>query len=198
MSKFVDFKAIKAAVSIEDAANILKLDLKKSGNQLRGGCPACGNDDDRILAVTPSRGLFYCFDAKTGGDCIALVQHITGLDVQDAAAYLSPNGEEAHSSPSPAQRQEKSKETSASPSKREVAFDPAAFASKLVFTDEVAALGLTEQDAARLGIGFTRGRVYFPMKDDTGFVCGFIGYADGQLKMPPKWLQQSKVVKLRA
>jgi hypothetical protein len=38
----VDFKAIKAAVSIEDAANLLKLPLKKSGNQLRGNCPACG------------------------------------------------------------------------------------------------------------------------------------------------------------
>src|SRR3981189_3948027 len=100
---YVDFKAIKAAVSIEDAANLLTLSLKKSGNQLRGGCPACGNDDERILAITPARGLFYCFDAKTGGDCIALVQHITGLDVQDAAAYLSPNREEVHSSPSPTQ-----------------------------------------------------------------------------------------------
>src|SRR4029453_17209011 len=38
----VDFKAIKAAVSIEDAANLLKLPLKKSGNKLRGNCPACG------------------------------------------------------------------------------------------------------------------------------------------------------------
>jgi hypothetical protein len=42
----VDFKAIKAAVSIEDAANLLKLPLKKSGNQLRGNCPACGKEDN--------------------------------------------------------------------------------------------------------------------------------------------------------
>jgi hypothetical protein len=39
---YVDFKAVKAAVSIEDAANLLKLPLKKSGNQLRRNCPACG------------------------------------------------------------------------------------------------------------------------------------------------------------
>jgi DNA primase len=190
MSKFIDFKAIKAAVSIEDAANLLNLTLKKSGNQLRGGCPACGNDDDRILALTPARGLFYCFDAKTGGDCLALVQHITGLDVQDAAAYLSPHPGAAHNSPVPEQKQ-------AAATKKEVEFNPAAFAAKLVFSDEVAALGLTEQDAARLGIGFTRGKVYFPMKDDTGFICGFIGYANRELKMPPKWLEQSKVVKLK-
>ena len=36
---YVDFKAIKAAVSIEDATNLLKLTLKKSGNQLRSKCP---------------------------------------------------------------------------------------------------------------------------------------------------------------
>jgi DNA primase len=89
---FIDFKAIKAAVSIEDAANLLKLTLKKSGAQLRSACPACSNDDERTIVLTPARGLFYCFDAKIGGDCLALVQHITGLEVQDAAAFLSPTG----------------------------------------------------------------------------------------------------------
>jgi len=32
---FLDLRAIRAAVSIEDAAHLLKLPLKKSGNQLR-------------------------------------------------------------------------------------------------------------------------------------------------------------------
>jgi hypothetical protein len=32
------------------------------------------------VVIPPSRGLFYCFDAKVGGDCLARVQHITGLD----------------------------------------------------------------------------------------------------------------------
>ena len=189
---YVDFKEIKSRVSIEAAANLLKLTLKKSGNQLRGACPACGNDDERILAVTPGRNLFYCFDAKTGGDCIALVQHITGLDVQDAAAYLSPTGEEPHSSPAPKQGKE-AKKTEV----RE--FDPVAFASKLAFTNEVEALGLTEADATRLGIGWhpKYKAVYLPQKDDTGFVCGFIAFKDGELKMPPKWLEQNKVVKLK-
>ena len=35
---YVDFKEIKQRVSIEDAANILKLTTKKSGNQLRSSC----------------------------------------------------------------------------------------------------------------------------------------------------------------
>jgi hypothetical protein len=63
-------------------------------------------------------------------------------------------------------------------------------------SEEVSELGLSEEDATRLGIGFTRGKVYFPMKDDTGFICGFIGFADGQLKLPRAgW--NTKVVKLK-
>jgi hypothetical protein len=44
---YVDFKAVKAAVSIEDAANFLKLKLNASKTQLRGACPGCSNDDER-------------------------------------------------------------------------------------------------------------------------------------------------------
>jgi DNA primase len=146
-------------------------------NQLRSNCPACGNDDERVVVITPSRGLFYCFDAKVGGDCLALVQHITGLDVQDAAAFLSPNGA-AHNSPAPEQKK-------AAATKKETAFDPVAFASKLAFSAEVTELGISEDDATRLQIGFTRGKVYFPIRNEDGSISGFVGFADGQLKMPP-------------
>ena len=109
-------------------------------------CPACGNEDERILVITPARGLFYCFDAKVGGDCLclALVQHITGLDVQDAAQFLAPKE---------ATVPQKTERGSQPALKKEVKeFDPAAFASKLTFTDEVAELGLSEEDATKLGM----------------------------------------------
>jgi hypothetical protein len=64
------------------------------------------------------------------------------------------------------------------------------------FTDEVAELGITEEDAVRLQIGFTRGRVYLPVRNDDGSISGFIGYVDGQLKMPPQWIG-TNVVKLK-
>jgi DNA primase len=100
--------ADRNAVSIEQAAQKLNLTRKKSGNQLRA-CPACSNEDERILAITPARGLSYCFDAKAGGDCIGLVQHITGLDVQDAAAYLSPHTREEPTAPSAPRRKRRKK-----------------------------------------------------------------------------------------
>ena len=73
---------------------------------------------------------------------------------------------------------------------------PVAFASKLAFTDEVAELGISEEDATRLQIGFTRGKVYFPIRNEDGSISGFVGYADGQLKMPPAWIR-TNVVKLK-
>ena len=193
---YVDFKAIKEAVSIEDAANLLNLSLKKSGNQLRTSCPACKPGDERILVITPGRNLFYCFDAKVGGDCIALVQHITGLDAKDAASYLAPQ-ERTRSAESPrtskATVPQAARAETTAPKKE---FDPVAFAAKLSFTDEVAELGISEEDATRLQIGFTRGKVYFPVRNEDGSISGFVGYADGQLKMPPQWIG-TNVVKLK-
>jgi hypothetical protein len=70
---------------------------------------------------------------------LALVQHITGLDVQDAAAFLSPTGS-AHNSPAPEQKK-------AAATKKEIAFDPVAFASKVQYAEQVEQLGFTEAAA---------------------------------------------------
>ena len=37
-------------------------------------------------------------------------------------------------------------------------------------------------------IGFYRGQVYIPIPHSDGSISGFVGYADGQMKLPPKWL----------
>jgi hypothetical protein len=102
------------------------------------------------------------------------------LDVQDAAAFLSPTGA-AHNSPAPEQ-------TKAAATKNETAFDPVAFASKLQYTEQVDQLGLTEAAAKDFSIGFYRGQVYILIRHSDGSISGFVGYAEGQLKLPPKWL----------
>jgi hypothetical protein len=77
--------------------------------------------------------LFYCFEAKIGGDCLALVQHITGLEVQDAAHFLAPKE---------ATVPQAGRAETTAPKKE---FDPAVFAQKLVFSPEVSALGISEE-----------------------------------------------------
>jgi DNA primase len=177
---FLDFKEIKRRVTIEQAAEQLGLRLKKERNQFRGSCPSC-NSDDRALAITPDRGLFYCFSAKTGGDYIALVQHITGVEIQEAAEFLAPHPREVpNTSPSLAKR-----------NATVIPFDPVAFASKLQYTAEVEALGFTQDQAKLFAIGWHRGRVYIPLRKEDGSISGFIGYdpdGDPIMKLPPKFL----------
>jgi hypothetical protein len=158
---------------------VLKLSLKKTGNQLRESCTACGNEDERIVVITPSRGLFYCYNGKVGGDCLALVQPVTGLDVQDAAAFLSPHSRAAHNSQAPQGEESGCDEKNTN------------FAGGIRFqapiTEQVEQLGFTEAVAKDFSIGFYRGRVYIHIRHTDGSISGFVGYADGQLKLP-KWL----------
>jgi hypothetical protein len=60
----------------------------------------------------------------------------------------------------------------------------------------VAELGIEEADAARLSSAFIA-EGYFPVRDETGFIEGFIGYAKDSFYVPKDWQTQHKVVKLK-
>jgi DNA primase len=141
--------------------------------------------------------LFYCFSAGIGGDLISLWGHIEKCSLADAGKQIADTfgvGNRGTSAPVKNSAPVPSNTRATVPQKQKAGenqpkpFDPVAFASKLQFTDEVSALGLTEQDATRLQIGFTRGKIYFPIRNEDGSISGFIGYADGQLKVPPQWI----------
>ncbi len=84
----LDFAGLKAGISIERVIPILGLTMKQEGKTYRGHCPACKSDDKRALAITPEKQAFYCFAAQAGGDIIALVAHIQGTSMWDAAYFL--------------------------------------------------------------------------------------------------------------
>jgi hypothetical protein len=123
--------------------------------------------------------LSYCFDAKSAAIVWLSSSTITGLEVQDAAQWLAPQEAtvpqktERGNQPAPKEYKE---------------FDPATFASKLVYPDAVKAPGLSKDDATRLGIGWhpQRKAVYFHQKDDTGFIAGLIACRDGKLVTPKR------------
>ena len=51
MGTFIDFTEVKAKVSFAETVALLKLDLKSSGNQWRGPCPACNAGGERALVA---------------------------------------------------------------------------------------------------------------------------------------------------
>jgi hypothetical protein len=165
---------------------VLKLSLKKIGNQLRESCTACGNEDERIVVITPSRGLFYCYNAEVGGDCLALVQPVTGWTYKTRPPSY-PRIAGLLTIPRPPRRRKRLRP------KKDTNF-AGGIRFQAPITEQVEQLGFTEAAAKDFSIGFYRGRVYIPIRHTDGSISGFVSYADGQLKLPPTWLQATSNV----
>jgi DNA primase len=204
-----DFQLIKEQVTIEAVAQQLGLELRPTGAAHRGPCPACGTGGPRALVVTPSKQLFYCFSAGIGGDLISLWGHVEKCSLAEAGRHIadqfgveelsapvkrsapvhSPN---ADSAPSPTKKASTSRETT----RQE--FDPQAFLQKLEYTEEVAATGLSEDDAKALGVGFYRGRLFQAARWPNGDIAGFTNPDGATLKFPKTLVrpQEAKVIRL--
>jgi len=195
---FLDFAEIKQRVSLEQAMQFLDLRLKRSGAQFRGCCPV-HEGGDRTFVVTPDKG-FFCFQSKQGGDVIACVAHVRNCSQREAAEMLAshfritgtvPEGrkgtssKEEYSPPQP--RQERAGKAPQ--------FDPDAFAAKLQYTPEVEALGLSQEDAERIGVGWhpQRKAIYLGFRNPHGSWSGWMKFSEGELVMPPSWISTNVV-----
>lgn len=98
----VDFKDLKDEVSFEQVVEMLGLNLRQEGNQLRGCCPIHNGTDKREFVITPTagrdgRGLFNCFKCVNprngrkglGGDFIKLVALVQGITDKKAGIDIA-------------------------------------------------------------------------------------------------------------
>jgi hypothetical protein len=213
MPKFIPFEDVEELATIEQLAQMLNLQLQPSKTQLRGVCPIHGGGD-RTLCISPgvrskrgSLGVFYCQASQLGGDRIGLVAHCMEMEQQEAAFFINAQfgtGTVGNSTENSTVTVSKSRANEPEPAKPVAPahkFDPEKFGAKLVWHEEVKALGLTEEEAARLGVGFhpQRKAVFFPIRNPDHSISGFIGCdAAKMLKLPPEWLPDSdKVVRLK-
>ena len=174
---FYDFDEIKRRVSFERATTLLNLKLKKSGAQFRGPCPVCASGGDRALVITESKG-WYCFSARTGGDVIALVAHIRGCSIKEAAGFLSGNAAQATVPDTIPEEKEGTK-----------TLQPLTYLESA--HDAVVAIGFDPEKAKALGIGYAakglmRGTVAVPIRDEHGTLLGYIGIED--CRLPPDFM----------
>jgi hypothetical protein len=193
---FVDFKAIKEAVTVEYAMVLLSLKgMKAEQGSYRGECPACRAGGSRTLVITPEKESFYCFTAKKGGDVISLVAHLHGTSMKEAAGWLQDRMAKKATVP-----QKNEERPTPSSQRRENGFQPL---SHLQFDHEnVRAIGIGAEDAARLGIGYTargllKGMVCIPVRLEDGTLSGYVGIQSG--KVPREWhgLKPTNVVPLK-
>lgn len=184
----IDFAAVKAGVSFEDAISFLKLTMKREGEQYRAPCPICRKGGDRALVVTPSKG-FYCHAAKKGGDVISFAAHILECGQRQAAQQLQEHFLEGRVTS--ARRESTSHSTSDSPSIDEL--QPLGHLSVDHVVIEALQLSATACQAIGMGVatkGMVRGRLAIPLRLPDGTLCGYLGIATDAdmsplLKFPP-------------
>lgn len=185
----LDFSKLKESVSIHQAAQYLGLQLRSEGASMRGPCPACKQGGARALVVTPSKGVYYCWAYKKGGDAIQLVAHVKGCKPLEAAQQLdkhygvtalegirnssgnsTENGTLSGTVPNP------------SPQPRQ-GFDPGKYFERLSQEHEgLEPLGVSAGTLKALKAGYaTHGRLAkrlaLPVADKTGTVIGYCGIA---------------------
>lgn len=188
----IDFAAIKSDIAIERVVEMLNLPkLTRRGEQFRAPCPQCKEGGDRALVVTPSKAGFYCFAAKRGGDCIALLAHVEGITQTDAAQRMrshfglgncvdrADNRSSSSSSPEPKGRQ------ATSPVFR--AMEPLAYLD--AHHESVQALDISPKTAEHFGAGFAgkgvmRGRFAVPIKALDGTLIAYVGIAVTEEQQP--------------
>lgn len=189
-TSFIDFAALKEAVSIEQAVSFLGLTMKKSGDQMRSACPICKSGGDRALAVNIAKQSYYCFPQQKGGDVIALVAHVRSVSQRDAAQLLAeyvgfgrekPTQKKPDSSPQPHGKEGLKELDYLEPE------HPA-----------VEAVGFDAETAKALGIGYAgkgimRGTVAVPVRLPCGTLAGYIGITEA--KLPSSFKLTSNIVK---
>lgn len=84
----IDFAVIKNAVTVEQAARWLGLELKPNGQAFRCACPVCKQGGERCIVITPEKRAWYDFSLKKGGDVIAMTAHVRGIGQLEAAKLL--------------------------------------------------------------------------------------------------------------
>jgi hypothetical protein len=88
--EWVDFRAVKAAVTIDVVLDRYGVVLKKSGNELRGKCPIHRGSNNKHFTANISKNVFKCFFAQCGthGNVLNFVAAMEHCSVREAAVKL--------------------------------------------------------------------------------------------------------------
>jgi len=83
----VDFKAVKAQVSVLDVLQLMKWEkVKERGRELRGPCPVHGSStpESTIFSVSPAKNAWHCFKCDASGNQLDLAGHYFGIPREES------------------------------------------------------------------------------------------------------------------
>src|SRR6266498_4152917 len=87
-SSFIDFKAVKAATTMEQvlAHYGLTQKFKRSGDSLSGACPIHGGSNPTQFRISISKNIWNCFsECKHGGNVLDFIARMENVSIHAAA-----------------------------------------------------------------------------------------------------------------
>jgi len=203
MDNWVDFKAVKAAVSMEQVLLRYGVALRKvNAATLRGRCPLPSHgskDRGNSFTVNTAKNVWSCMSASCvaarggsrGGNVLDFAAVMEKSTVRDAALKLAgwfmvgqtmPRGGQEPKASSPGSSQEEAKGDPAEPACSENKVLP--FALKgVAYCDYLSRRGISEETAATFGVGLfsgrgtMSGRVVIPIHNELGKLIAYAGRA---------------------
>jgi DNA primase len=88
MENWVDFKTIKAAVSLRHVLAHYKVNLTGSGKELRGRCPIHKGEGTDSFHANTEKNAFHCFSCQAKGNVLDFVAAMEKCSVRDAGLKL--------------------------------------------------------------------------------------------------------------
>ncbi len=90
-STYVDFKEVKAAVTIEAVLERYELldDLEPKDDGYTGDCPFHEGESERPFHVSLSKNAWYCFGCEEGGNVLDFVAQMEDVSIKGAAQLLA-------------------------------------------------------------------------------------------------------------
>jgi len=207
-SSFVSFKAIKAAITMEQVLTHYGLidKFKRKGDSLNGPCPIHKGTNPTQFRVSVSKNIFNCFsECKHGGNVLDFIAKMENVSIHAAALkavewfHIDPevaagNSEEGREQPAPAPKAERTPASKPAAKKQSEPDDatsgpnnPLKFRLEKLERNHsyLTGRGLTTETLVDFGVGFCAkgimsGRIAIPIHNPNGEVVAYAGRLVGE------------------
>lgn len=190
-TNWVDFKAIKEAVTLEPVLDRYGVKLKRSGKELRGRCPIHQGDGADSFHANTEKNAFHCFSCQAKGNVLDFVAAMEKCSVRDAALKLQGWFQAGGAGESPAAAREPptgSKPAREKAGERGEPNKPLNFRLKGIDHRHpyLAGRGIDPDTAEYFGVGFfsgkgsMSGRIVIPIENAAGELVAYAGRSNDE------------------
>jgi DNA primase len=195
-TKFVDFKAVKAALTMEQVLEHygLSQQFKRSGDSLSGCCPIHKGSNPTQFRISVSKNIWNCFsECKHGGNVLDFIARMENITIHAAAlkaiewfnldeeAMSADSGEDLEQPPAPALKKTSAPKVNSKPEKS-APNKPLKFRLDKLQRDHpyLVERGLTQETIVDFGAGFcAKGvmadHIAIPIHNSKGEVVAYAG-----------------------